>query len=145
MRIYLDNCAFNRPFDDQRPVRIRLESEAKLHIQEKIRNGSLNLVWSYILSFENKQNPFDERRNAIQKWKSFAELDIVENQELTSKAENLTAIGLKAKDALHVTCAIEGKAEYFLTTDDSILEKLSEFNEIKAMNPLDFIKILEET
>ena len=37
MRIYLDNCTFNRPFDDQGQIRIRLESEAKLYIQEKIK------------------------------------------------------------------------------------------------------------
>lgn len=30
MRVYLDNCMFNRPFDDQSHIRIRLEAEAKL-------------------------------------------------------------------------------------------------------------------
>jgi hypothetical protein len=30
MKIYLDNCCFNRPFDDQSHLRIRLEAEAKL-------------------------------------------------------------------------------------------------------------------
>ncbi len=30
MRIYLDNCCFNRPFDDQTHFRIRIEAEAKL-------------------------------------------------------------------------------------------------------------------
>ena len=39
MKIYLDNCCFNRPFDDQSQLRIRLESEAKLKIQEDIRSG----------------------------------------------------------------------------------------------------------
>jgi len=33
MRIYLDNCSFNRPFDDQTQLRIRLETEAKQLIQ----------------------------------------------------------------------------------------------------------------
>jgi hypothetical protein len=28
MKIYLDNCCLNRPFDDQANLRIRLESEA---------------------------------------------------------------------------------------------------------------------
>ena len=42
MKVYLDNCCFNRPFDDQSAVRIRIESEAKLHVQQKIREeGSL--------------------------------------------------------------------------------------------------------
>ena len=32
MRLYLDNCCFNRPFDDQSTLTIRLETEAE---QEK--------------------------------------------------------------------------------------------------------------
>lgn len=44
MRVYLDNCTFNRPFDDQTQIRIKLETEAKLYIQEKIRDGTLELV-----------------------------------------------------------------------------------------------------
>jgi len=58
MRIYFDNCCFNRPFDDQKQLRIRLEAEAKLGIQKMILEGSVQLAWSYILDFENEMNPF---------------------------------------------------------------------------------------
>ena len=57
---------------------------------------------------------------------------------------NGTEIGLKAKDALHIACAIEGKANYFLTTDDEILKKCSTYKEVSVINPLEFLKILEE-
>ena len=40
MKIYLDNCCFNRPYDEQVYETIRLEAEAKLFVQEKIYNGS---------------------------------------------------------------------------------------------------------
>jgi len=46
MRIYLDNCCFNRPFDDQAQVRVLLETEAKLVVQDRIRSGNIQLVWS---------------------------------------------------------------------------------------------------
>jgi len=36
-------------------------------------------------------------------------------------------MGLKSKDALYVASAIEGEAQYFLTTDDTILKKLAGF------------------
>lgn len=36
IRIYLDNCCFNRPYDDQSQIKIQLESEAKLEIQKHI-------------------------------------------------------------------------------------------------------------
>ena len=65
MKIYLDNCCFNRPFDDQLQLRIKLESEAKLKIQNEIKEGGFQLVWSYILQSEKEANPYGERRRAI--------------------------------------------------------------------------------
>jgi hypothetical protein len=56
MLLYLDNCCFNRPFDDQKQIRIRIETEAKLYIQEKIISGEFELAWSYILEYENSVN-----------------------------------------------------------------------------------------
>ncbi len=101
IRVYLDNCVFNRPFDDQTSIRIKLETEAKL--------------------YENEQNPFMERKEAIKEWKKLAVIDIEESEIILNKAKELMKIGLKSKDALHIACAIEGKAEYFLSTDDKIL------------------------
>ena len=46
MKLYLDNCMFNRPFDDQSNIKILLESEAKLKIQENIRLGHYALLQS---------------------------------------------------------------------------------------------------
>lgn len=39
VKLYLDNCSYNRPFDDQTQMKIHLETEAKLYIQECIREG----------------------------------------------------------------------------------------------------------
>lgn len=36
-RIYLDNCCYNRPYDDQSFKAISLEAEAKLYIQDNIK------------------------------------------------------------------------------------------------------------
>lgn len=65
MRVYLDNCCFNRPYDTQSQMRISLETQAKLYIQDLIKNKELELVTSYMLRFENEQNPYEMRRQAI--------------------------------------------------------------------------------
>ena len=44
-KIYLDNCCFNRPYDNQKQLRIKLEAEAKLFIQDLIVNKKLELIW----------------------------------------------------------------------------------------------------
>ena len=57
MRIYLDNCCYNRPYDDQTQLRISLETQAKLYTQNLIRTGMLELVSSYVLRYEIALNP----------------------------------------------------------------------------------------
>ena len=65
LRIYLDNCCYNRPYDDQTQLRISLESQAKLEIQKNIKNGELELVTSYMTEYENSENPIEIRKNNI--------------------------------------------------------------------------------
>ncbi len=71
MRLYLDLCCFNRPYDDQTQPRIRLETEAKILLQEKVKRFECALVWSSTLDFENANNPYEEHRLAIQQWRPF--------------------------------------------------------------------------
>lgn len=140
MIIYLDNCMFNRPFDEQSHIRIRLETEAKLNIQEEIRRGAYQLVWSYILDYENSKNPFQERKEQIIKWKKYALTDVEENPEIINTAILLNNKGLQKMDSLHIACAIFAKADYFLTTDDKVNKKASTIANIKIADPIDFIK-----
>ena len=49
MKVYLDNCCYNRPFDDQSQMKISLETQAKLYVQDQIKKGNYDLVWSYVL------------------------------------------------------------------------------------------------
>lgn len=131
---------FNRPFDNQDNIRVRLETESKLHIQELIKNGELDLAWSYILAYENSQNPFFERRFAIEKWQKLATVLIGENQEIKTYAKILMEQNIKIKDALHIACAVNAQAEYFLSTDNKLLNKMQANNDIVALNPIDFIQ-----
>ena len=140
MIVYLDNCCFNRPFDDQQQLRIRLEAEAKLRIQEAVRSGDLELAWSCILDFENENNPFLDRRESIREWRRYAKTDCVENLTVKSMAESLRQKGLRKIDALHVACAIHAGCDYFITTDDRILNKSETINDITIDDPIGFIK-----
>jgi predicted nucleic acid-binding protein len=144
MRVYLDNCCFNRPFDDQSSLTIRLETEAKLDIQEKIKTGRLSLGWSYVLDFENSANPFLERKTEIQIWKDIADSFVTETPEILSEMNILISAGLKPLDALHLACAIALRCEYFLTVDKGILKKGSSILMIKIENPINFVIEREE-
>ena len=140
MKIYLDNCCFNRPFDDQSQIRIKLEAEAKLKIQADIQDGRYDLVWSYILDAENTANPFEERERTIREWKQHTTMKIKENAEILKKAKDLNQKGIRSKDALHIACAISAGCEYFLTTDDKIINKKNLISELIITDPIGFIK-----
>ena len=102
VRVYLDNRCFNRPFDEQFSAVIRLETDAKLHIQELIRNGNLELCWSFVLDFENAADPFEEVRDGIGEWKILAAADCMLSNDIAVKAAQLMKLGLKQMDAAHV-------------------------------------------
>lgn len=72
IRLYLDLCCFNRPFDDQGQTRVRLETDAKLELQAHVGSRQVELIWSYVLDYENAQNPFAERRESIARWRGVA-------------------------------------------------------------------------
>lgn len=140
MKLYLDNCCFNRPFDDQSQLRILLESEAKLRIQENIRSGTIDLVWSYVRDYENIQNPFRERREQIINWRTYANEDIEESKEVLNIASMMMKQGIKKLDSLHIACAIKANTDYFLTTDDGIIKKAKHIKNIQIVDPIGFIK-----
>ena len=144
MKVYLDNCCFNRPYDDQTQIRISLETQAKLYIQDLIRKGQIDLVASYILWYENSRNPYETKRNTIGNFlrKNSAEyVDIDQAEKVKPKAEAIMKTGVKMKDAYHIACAILSFCDYFLTTDDRLLKYNT--SEIQMANPLEFVRRLE--
>ena len=145
MRVYLDNCCYNRPYDDQTSTTISLETQAKLKIQELIKKQKIELVTSYMLAYENNANPFEMRRTTISEFINenetvFVSVNSVEQVE--TKAKEIVNTGIKFKDACHVASAILAGADCFISTDYRLLKYVT--NDIKIMNPLDFIREMEE-
>ena len=145
MKVYLDNCSYNRPFDNQSQMRIYLETQAKLHIQKLIRDGSLSLVISYVSRYENWNGPYSRNKITIEKFFENATtyVDIDKSDIIERRASEIMNLGVKSKDALHISCAIEADCDYFITTDDGILKKYKA-GEIGVCSPVEFINIWED-
>jgi len=137
-RLYLDNCCFNRPYDDQTSLNVHLEAQAKIFIQNEILNKTFELAWSFMMDYEISSNPFYDRKIAFLNWKNIAVVDIEPAQEILISGKSLSQKNIKKKDALHIACAIKAECEYFLTTDGGILNK--NVSEIKIINPVDFVR-----
>lgn len=144
MLVYLDISCFNRPFDDQSDLIVRLQTEAKLYVQDMIRSGALSLAWSAIMDVENAANPDINRKVAVGDWQKLGLVDISISQRVESIADELAQIGVKPMDALHVVSAIEAEAEYFLTTDKALLRKMAQHDSLRVVDPVDFIRAQKE-
>ena len=146
LRIYLDNCCYNRPYDDQSQIMVNLEAQAKLHIQEQIRSGKYELVASDMLNYEIHQSPYELREKMIadfvrdnaRYYVGSERSDLVEQ-----KANEIMETGIKYKDACHIASAIIADCDYFISTDYRLLRYVSD--KIKIVNPVDFIREEEET
>ena len=140
--IYLDNCIYNRPFDDQTKLRVSLETQAKLFIQTLIKDGRLDLVYSYVCFYENYINPFESKKLYVSDFSKNAKHFVIESNDVLLKANKVIKNGMKPLDALHLSCAISAKADYFITVDDGILKFNT--NEIQILDPIMFIKHWEK-
>ena len=144
LRIYLDMCCYNRPYDNQSQARIAKEAQSKLHIQDLIVRGELDLVGSYVLDYECSCNPFEIRRSFIKDFMSKniklyvgAERDDI----ITQMAKIIMGTGVKEKDAYHLAAAMYSDCDYFLTTDRRLLKFKN--NRINMINPIDFVEEME--
>jgi predicted nucleic acid-binding protein len=137
-RLYLDNCCLNRPFDDQRQLKIKLETDAKLFIQQELLAGKYELAWSYVLDYEIGISPFEERREKFKQWKDIAKYFCTEEEDILLEAEKLAAKKFKIIDALHISAAKYLHCDYIITTDRKMLNK--EVADVLIVDPIDFLQ-----
>jgi predicted nucleic acid-binding protein len=95
--------------------------------------------------FENSTNPHIRNRKSINDFFKNADLyiDYDDSEIIEKRAIDIMKFRIKEKDALHISCAIEAKCGYFITTDDKIIRNYQS-NSILVYNPITFVKNLEE-
>jgi predicted nucleic acid-binding protein len=141
LKIYLDNCCYNRPFDDLTIEKNRLESDAKIFIQALVKKKSISLYYSFMSQVEIDDSPYEDRKEYI--------LDFVETNaagfigktrftEIETLASEIMQTGIKKKDATHLACGIIAKCDYFITTDKRVLNYKTD--KIEIVNPIAFVE-----
>lgn len=137
--IYLDVCCLNRPFDDQRQARIRLETDAIWLIIQEAVAGRYRWVSSEAVSLEIEQNPNPERRRRVEALNSLAAEEIRMEPGDRDRGRELEGWGFGAFDALHIACAERAGVDIVLTTDDGLLKRAKRHASqlrVRALNPV---------
>jgi hypothetical protein len=123
MRIYLDCCCLQRPYDDQMQPRIKVETEAVLAILASVQSGDITLLSSEALDYELSRIPDAARRSEAMTLLSLAAERLVITKEMELLSDLLEKDGVAAMDAVHLAMASCAGADFFVTCDDKLLCK----------------------
>ena len=139
MRVYLDNCCYNRPFDPQDQLRVAIETSAKMRVQALMRAGQVEYVWSAVLDYEVGKSPYLDRIGMSGSWSDQAAVFGPMNACMVERGAEIQTFGVKRLDALHLASAESVGCDWFLTTDKGILKKLRNLGQMRIANPVDFV------
>ncbi len=140
--IYLDVCCLNRPFDDWRQDRIRLEEQAILDIFKQFYSGEWKLVSSEAIEAELKRMVNLEKLDRIRELLQVAENKIILTEEIDKRSQEIEKLGFGLYDSFHIACAETAKIDVLLTTDDRLLKKAIKYShllKIKLDNPVTWL------
>jgi predicted nucleic acid-binding protein len=121
-----------------------METNAKLYIQTLVKRKAIQLAGSFVLMEEVYENSNVENKNYIMNFlqenmTSFVGADLIDKLEPVISAIKDT--GIKDKDAIHLSCALQAECNYFITTDKRLLKYKND--KMCVINPTDFIRIWE--
>jgi predicted nucleic acid-binding protein len=144
--LYLDMNIYNRPFDDQSQMRIRLETVAITMIFTLIESGHFSTRWSFVLEYENSRNPFPERRAYVHYLAQSCDSTIEPDEPIRELAKQLSERHkIRGRDALHLACAELSGCHYLVTCDDLLIRQGERLREkgiltLRVINPIDLLR-----
>ena len=141
MRIYLDNCCYNRLFDDLEQEKINLEANAIENIFRKHINKEVEIYKSMAIDFEISKIKSDNKRRQVEDLYDAMELTEIDySEEIKKRAIELRQYNIKDMDSLHLAFAESKDVDYFITADRLLINASKRANlKIKVINPIEFI------
>lgn len=142
MKIYLDVCCLNRPFDNLEQERIKLEAEAINMIINHCQKGKLILINSDAIEFEMSKNIDINKVERVKSILSLATIYVNSTEMIKKRAKELMQFSFKFYDALHLSFAETAEVDVFLTTDDRLFRKAKQYNsiiQIEVDNPVSWL------
>lgn len=140
MKVYLDTNVWFRVFDKPSEKVIK-ERKAFYEILEMRQKGRIKIMGSVFLDDEIEMTGDKDKKEAVLKFISkFIDKKIGYIPRAYSPIMDET--GLTVKDSVHIACAAEAKAEYFITVDEEIVKKREEIKKfgIYVVNPVEFVE-----
>ena len=141
LKLYLDMCIFNRPFDDQSQPKIMIEAQIFIMLMAMMSEGLFDLINSFALEYENSKNPNVENMMKITDFLEYSTDYIHYSEDILDRSLEFEKLGLSGMDAVHIACAEKANADFFVTCDDRLIKKLQRVDDmgIVCYNIIDFV------
>ena len=141
LKLYLDNCCYNRPFDNLEQEKINLEANAIENIFRKHINKEVEIYKSMAIDFEISKIKSDNKRRQVEDlYDAIESIEIAYSQKIKQRAIELREYNIKDMDSLHLAFAESEDVDYFITTDRLLINASKRANlKIKVINPIEFI------
>jgi len=142
MKLYLDSCCYNRPYDDQTQEKIHMEGEAVLAIINRSKQANDEIIGSPALDLEIEQIIDIEKKEKVKYFYT---------QTITSEIKYSTTIlkrvrelseqtGIRMFDRFHLAFAENANVDILLTTDNKFEKAVSKLKlKSKVINPLKYL------
>jgi predicted nucleic acid-binding protein len=141
MMLYLDNCCYNRPQDDQSSERVEAETDAILKIIGKRHINGHIIVGSPVVDFEIQRNPnIKERDAAMTLYRNTIDSYVIPSEIDFGRAKIFMKVGLGVMDSYHLAAAEAAGADVLITVDKDF-ERIStnkKLSRVIVINPLKF-------
>jgi hypothetical protein len=105
VRVYFDVSCLNRPYDDQRQLRVRLEAEAILLALRQVDIGEWAHLSSDMAVVEINAMPDEERRRRVLAMLPAAGDIMAVVSDVLARAADVQRLGFGAADAVQVAAA----------------------------------------
>lgn len=137
MKIYLDNCCYNRILDDRSNSQIYYERNSVMLILELIEKEAVELVGSEMLVKEMNDLSDSYKKSVLQMMYGLCSEEIRVNSAILDRAEEIRhCSNIKYKDSIHLACAEVAKADALLTTDKKFINNGNRIKiNTRIMNP----------
>lgn len=137
MKIYLDNCCYNRLLDDRSYSKIYYERNSIMLILELVEQSAITLVGSEMLVKEINDTVNLYKCSVLQVVYTLCSQEIKVNSGILDRAEEIRHYSnIKYKDSIHLACAEIAKVDALLTTNKKFMNNCSRIKTYtKVMSP----------
>ena len=141
MRIYLDNCCYNRILDDRSNSKIYYERNSIMIILELAEKSAIKIIGSEMLIKEIDDTKDVYKKSVLEMLYSLCSEEIIVDKTILNRAEIIRhSSNIKYKDSIHLACAEAANADVLLTTDIKFMNNSNRIKTYtKVMNPNQYL------